>query len=551
NATDVPLNSPATATFSQPIVPASVSFTVRDRANSSVPGALTFLDASSVARFTPSAPLAPGAVYTATVSCAATDDGQKMPVPVSWSFTMTLPPVLTTQTPVDNATAVPLDTTLAAGFDRAVANRSTSFQVVDALNQTTPGAVTMNAGGTVATFTPSAPLASETSYTVTVSGATSLGGAVMTAPVSWSFTTASRPTVTSVTPPADATSVAVTTTVAAGFNQSVAGATVAVTDPARALVAGSTAYNAGTNTAVFTPAGPLNASTAYTVTVTGATGNSGATMLPYTWSFTTVGYGCPCTLMTPSATPATSAASDTKAVELGVKIKADVNGYISGVRFYKGTTNTGVHIGSLWTTAGTRLATVTFAGESASGWQQATFSTPVPATAGTTYVVSYHTNAGRYSYTNGVFANGGTINNGPLHAPTATNGVFLYGANSVFPSSVSTTGVNYFVDAVFTTAGSPNVTTTNPANGATGVAVSQPVTVRFNVPMQSAGLTFTLVDGAGANVPATVALEATATLATLAPSGPLTPGVRYSATVHGNDTFGNPMILPFGWSFMT
>ncbi|MDQ1475199.1 MAG: hypothetical protein QOE62_428, partial [Actinomycetota bacterium] len=89
------------------------------------------------------------------------------------------------------------------------------------------------------------------------------------------------------------------------------------------------------------------------------------------------------------------------------------------------------------------------------------------------------------------------------------------------------------------------------ANGATGVAVSQPVTVRFNVPMQSAGLTFTLVDGAGANVPATVALEATATLATLAPSGPLTPGVRYSATVHGNDTFGNPMILPFGWSFMT
>ena len=50
------------------------------------------------------------------------------------------------------------------------------------------------------------------------------------------------------------------------------------------------------------------------------------------------------------------------------------NGYISGVRFYKGTTNTGVHIGNLWTTSGTLLATATFTNESASGWQQVNFS---------------------------------------------------------------------------------------------------------------------------------------------------------------------------------
>ncbi|MDQ1381256.1 MAG: hypothetical protein QOJ71_1975, partial [Actinomycetota bacterium] len=454
-------------------------------------------------------------------------------------------------TPAADVTSVPHDTTHAAGFDRAVANGSTAFQVVDALNRSVSGAATLNAGGTVATFTPSAVLASETSYTVTVSGATSLGGAVMTAPVSWSFTTASRPTVTSVTPPANTTGVAVTTTVAAAFDQSVSGATVAVTDPAGSLVAGTTAYNAGTNTAVFTPAGPFNASTAYTATLTGATSRSGATMLPYTWSYATVGYGCPCTLMTPTATPANPAASDAKAVELGVRIKADVNGYISAVRFYKGTTNTGIHTGSLWTTAGTRLATVTFAGESASGWQQATFSTPVPVTAGTAYVVSYHTNVGRYSYTTGVFANGGALDNAPLHAPPASNGVFLYGANPAFPSSVSTTGVNYFVDAVFTTAGSPNVTATSPANSAAGIAVSQPVTARFDVPIQSAGLTFTLVDGSGANVAGTVALDAGSMLATLAPSAPLTPGVRYSATIRGKDTFGNQMIIPFGWSFMT
>jgi hypothetical protein len=77
------------------------------------------------------------------------------------------------------------------------------------------------------------------------------------------------------------------------------------------------------------------------------------------------------------------------------------------------------------------------------------------------------------------------------------------------------------------------------------------VTARFDVPIQSAGLTFTLVDGSGGNVAATIALDAGAMLATLAPSAPLTPGVRYSATVHGKDTFGNQMIIPFGWSFMT
>ena len=38
---------------------------------------------------------------------------------------------------------------------------------------------------------------------------------------------------------------------------------------------------------------------------------------------------------------------------------------------------------------GPSLATVTFTNESATGWQQATFSSPVPITAGTIYVASY------------------------------------------------------------------------------------------------------------------------------------------------------------------
>ena len=47
------------------------------------------------------------------------------------------------------------------------------------------------------------------------------------------------------------------------------------------------------------------------------------------------------------------------------------------LRFYKSAANIGSHVGNLWSTAGTLLATVTFSGETASGWQQANFRTPV------------------------------------------------------------------------------------------------------------------------------------------------------------------------------
>ena len=47
---------------------------------------------------------------------------------------------------------------------------------------------------------------------------------------------------------------------------------------------------------------------------------------------------------------------DTNAVELGVRFKADLDGTITGVRFYKATANTGTHVGNLWTASGTLLA---------------------------------------------------------------------------------------------------------------------------------------------------------------------------------------------------
>ena len=112
---------------------------------------------------------------------------------------------------------------------------------------------------------------------------------------------------------------------------------------------------------------------------------------------------------------------------MGVKFRADVAGSITALRFYKGATNTGPHVGNLWTSTGTLLASVTFTNETASGWQQATLPNPVPITANTTYVASYHTTVGRYAVSSSYFATTG-VDNPPLHALSTTAG----GGNGVY-----------------------------------------------------------------------------------------------------------------------
>ena len=167
------------------------------------------------------------------------------------------------------------------------------------------------------------------------------------------------------------------------------------------------------------------------------------------------------------------------AVELGVKFRSDVDGFITGVRFYKGSPNTGTHIGNLWSTAGQKLATATFTNETGSGWQQVTFATPVAVTANTTYVASYFAPNGNYAGDNGYFATTG-VDNAPLHALSTAaatgNGVYAYSGTSTFPSN-TWQGSNYWVDVVFTTATAPDttapvVTTRTPADGATDIATA-------------------------------------------------------------------------------
>jgi hypothetical protein len=173
---------------------------------------------------------------------------------------------------------------------------------------------------------------------------------------------------------------------------------------------------------------------------------------PVTWSFTTAAQSVTeVSIWDDSATPAVVADPDAVPIELGVKFRSDVAGYITGIRFYKASTNTGTHVGNLWSSSGQLLATATFTNESASGWQVVRFSQPVAIQAGVTYVASYHTNVGHYSVTENGFGSGG-VNNGPLHAlgngVDGGDGVYLYGGGA-FPTQTYRAS-NYWVDVLFT-----------------------------------------------------------------------------------------------------
>jgi len=243
-----------------------------------------------------------------------------------------------------------------------------------------------------------------------------------------------------------------------------------------------------------------------------------------------------------SATPPQVDSGDGHSVELGVKFSSETAGYITGVRFYKASTNTGAHIGSLWSASGTLLASATFSGESASGWQQVNFSTPVAIAANTTYIAAYFAPKGHYSDTSSGFATAG-VNSPPLHALAATtspDGVYTYSATSTFPRS-SFKATNYWVDVDF----EPTITTVTAPGQVTNVSATAgagSATVTWSAPSSGgAPATYTITPyvGSTAQTVTTVTGSPPATSATV--SG-LTNGTSYTFTVQASNSAGSGLV---------
>jgi Ice-binding-like/Bacterial Ig-like domain len=185
-------NRAVAVVFSKPMDPSSISggsFMV-----AGVMGVVAYDAANRIASFKPSADFAPNTMFNATITTDARDmSGTPMAAPFNFSFTTRAtsdksPPDIVAINVAAGATCVPLDQKISVTFDEQMdsltINPSTFFI------EGVAGTVTYNVLSQAATFTPSAMLAPNTTFTITVTtGAKDLGGVPLAAPFHQTFTT--------------------------------------------------------------------------------------------------------------------------------------------------------------------------------------------------------------------------------------------------------------------------------------------------------------------------------------------------------------------------
>jgi hypothetical protein len=206
-----PTNDKITATFTKAMAPATFTgstFTVVAASGPQPTGAVSY-DVSSMTAIYAPVGLVVGMTYTATITSATTDLAGNALAGVAatptlaanyvWSFTATaadaIAPTITLTNPANLATNVPINATVNATFSKAMDPATIVFTVAltgPPLGSALLGAVVYNAQSQIATFTPTNPFASSTTYTATITGAKDLAGNALAAgliPNPWTFTT--------------------------------------------------------------------------------------------------------------------------------------------------------------------------------------------------------------------------------------------------------------------------------------------------------------------------------------------------------------------------
>jgi hypothetical protein len=588
-----------TATFSEAMNASTITaanFELRNTlTNALVPAVITYNATTRTAKLSPLS-LLNSIIYSVKVRGGTTGvkdvAGNAMVSDYNWNFLLlpifdfTDPSVLST-TPANNATGVSTTTTVSAQFSEemtASTINTATFELRNPANTLVPATVSYNAAARTAVLTPSGALAGNTKYTATIksgsAGVRDARGNSIASNYVWSFTTlvpvpvdVTAPTVALLAPASGATGVAVNTTVTALFSEAMNAATISTStvelrNAANTLITAGVSYNASTRVVTLTPTASLANGTTYTATIKGGTAGvkdvaNNALVNNYSWSFTT--FVNTISIFDPNVLPEVPLAGGDP-LEVGFRFRTSQNGYITGLRFYKGLGNDGTHIGHLWTNTGTKLTEATFSQETASGWQQVLFTTPVAVTAGNTYVASYFSTAGLYAYTNNYFTH--AYENGPLRAladgEDGGNGVYTYAPTSTFPTNTFLSS-NYFVDVLFATAGTgpdvwaPFVQSFSPANNATTVAANSALTVVFNEPVNAATVnssTIELRNSGGTLVPASVTYTAANNTAKLTPLSSLAYSTVYTAKVKGGtagvkDVAANSMVSDYNSVFTT
>ena len=158
--------------------------------------------------------------------------------------------------------------------------------------------------------------------------------------------------------------------------------------------------------------------------------------------------------------------------------------------------------------------------------------------------------SGRVSYTGTTATFAPTSNLAPNTAYTAT---ITTGAKDLKGKPLGDNYIWSFTTGAAAVVTPPTVSSTDPANSATGVAINQKIAATFSTAMDAATFTtptFTLKQG---TTSVSGYVSYTGTTATFAPTVNLTPNTTYTATITtgAQDLAGNAMASKYVWSFKT
>jgi ketosteroid isomerase-like protein len=514
-ATAAALNAAISATFSKAMNPATINattFTLNGPGAIPVGGAVSY--SGNTATFTPSAVLAAGTLYTATITTGAKDPtGAALAANFAWTFTTGVPPTVISTIPANGTTAVAVNTAISATFSEGMDSATiTAATFILTGPGATPVSGTATYTGTTATFTPTAVLATATLYMATITtGAKDPTGTALAANFVWTFTTASPPTVISTVPDKDATTVAADATISATFSEAMDPATITattftLTGPATTSLLGTVSYSG--STATFTPSADLATGVLYTATLTtGAKDPAGVGLTAnYVWTFTTA--------LAPKVSFTTPVGGLTN-VPINQKIAATFNAPM---------------VPSTITATGTFTLEVTSGGPFVPG--------------AVTYDAASST---------AIFATTGALAASTLYTATLTTA-----AQSVSGAALATNYVWSFTTGLGANSGAPRITSTIPDSAAPNVPVNQKIAATFSQAMDPATISapgaFTVSETiSGTAVTGAIGYDAASDTAVFTPASVLLGGTELTATITTGvaDLTGVAMAANFVWSFTT
>ncbi len=312
-ATAVPTNTVVVLYFNEPVNPATLSQVTLSEGGSTVPTTQSLSNGNQALSLTPATPLLPSASYTITAVGVKDTAGNQLAGTFTSAFSTGLTidlvgPTVTGFNPVSGSTGVGLNVPLMVMFSKPINPLSLTaaqFGLYDYnTNYRISGTIIVAANAMSATFTPSEPLLSNTSYgfevaycyiDCTSTGYTDVAGNAGSGGITF-FTTSTTtlttaPTVVSINPPnGTATTVPQDVYVAAVISAQVDPLTVSSNSiTLTPAVSGTVTLAADQVTLEFVPNAILAASTTYTVNVGGFKDVNGNTVTPFTSTFKTNG----------------------------------------------------------------------------------------------------------------------------------------------------------------------------------------------------------------------------------------------------------------------